>query len=353
MPVERPRVLHLGPDARGGMRAAIDALLSSPLANEYRLEFVSTHRGVQPLQRVFFYLTALLRLGWWSLSGRGRIVHIHATKRGSMFRKAALVLFARSMRRRVVLHFHAGPGDLAAFRGLLGPRRLAFLHRGICAADVVIAVSAASAEALEREFGARRVTVLPNIAPNGPLEPLSRPSGAPLALYLGGFANPVKGGDVLLEALALPGAAEPNIVLAGPGELPAAGQQLVEAGEGIVWRGWLGEVEKESLLREASIFVLASTSEGLPMALLEAMAYGLGIVATTVGGVPDVLENEVEALLVPPGDAVALADALRRLAGEEELRRRLGAAARGAARESGADRIAERLGAVYAALLAA
>jgi glycosyltransferase involved in cell wall biosynthesis len=78
------------------------------------------------------------------------------------------------------------------------------------------------------------------------------------------------------------------------------------------------------LLAGADAFVLASLHEGLPVTLMEATSVGLPIVATSVGGIPQILENEVDALLVPPGDPDALAEAMTRLALDPELRECLG-----------------------------
>jgi glycosyltransferase involved in cell wall biosynthesis len=334
------------------MGEAMRGVLGSSLAERYRVEVVPTHLGPGGLRRLAVYLEAMLRLTWWSVRGRGRIVHIHATVRGSMYRKAVLVLLARALRRRVVLHVHSGPGDVATFRTGLGRASVALFRLAFRQASLVLAVSRASAAALELAFDADRVVVLPNPVPPGPEEiPRRESSAAPLAVYLGGFANPVKGGDVLLEALAQLDPAGLRVMLAGPGELPAAGQQLVEEMDWVDWRGWLDADDKADALRTAEIFVLASTSEGLPMALLEAMSYGLAIVATEVGGVPDVAKSGEQALLAPPGDPAALAAALSRLAGDPELRVKLGAAAREAAEGLGPEAIAERLDALYRSLL--
>jgi glycosyltransferase involved in cell wall biosynthesis len=78
------------------------------------------------------------------------------------------------------------------------------------------------------------------------------------------------------------------------------------------------------LLAGADAFVLASTQEGLPVVLMEATSVGLPIVASAIGGVPQVLENETDALLVPPGEAGSLADAMKRLAADSDLREHLG-----------------------------
>jgi len=108
-----------------------------------------------------------------------------------------------------------------------------------------------------------------------------------------------------------------------------------------------------SLLRDFDVFALSSFSEGVPVALLEAMSMGLPAVATRVGGVPEVLAENTEGLVVPPGDAVALAEALARLLGDRALRERLGQAARARVERSFAsEAICSRYQALYRELLA-
>jgi glycosyltransferase involved in cell wall biosynthesis len=82
------------------------------------------------------------------------------------------------------------------------------------------------------------------------------------------------------------------------------------------------------LLGRSDVFVLSTLSEGMPISILEAMAAGLPVVASEVGGIPEIVVDGETGLLVPPGDADALAGALRRLLDDPELRRRLGAAGR-------------------------
>jgi glycosyltransferase involved in cell wall biosynthesis len=86
------------------------------------------------------------------------------------------------------------------------------------------------------------------------------------------------------------------------------------------------------LLSDADVFVLASRSEGLPLSVIEAMAAGLPVVASDVGGLRELVRDAETGVLVPPSDATALASALRPLLADRQLRRRLGVAGRARAK---------------------
>lgn len=353
---ERPRVLQMGPDPgnRGGMSSALRSLFESPLADAYELEMLPTYRSPKPLLRLGIFALSLLKLTLWSLRGRGRVVHVHMTVRASTYRKAVVVLWAKALRRRVVLQSHSGAKEIAHYRGKLDRVSLALIRTGIHAADRVIAVSAAGAEALSEAYDVEDVEVVPNPAPSVP--PFDRPpttDAGPLFAYLGGFANPAKGADTLLAALeiVLERAPDLRLTLAGPGEPPAQAEALVAANTGLTWAGWLDPEQKDALLQSAEAFVMPSRSEGLPMALLEAMAYRMASVATEVGGIPELVEDGVDGLLVPADDPNALAAAIVSLAEDAPLRERLATAARARAERLDDVEVAGRLERIYASLL--
>jgi glycosyltransferase involved in cell wall biosynthesis len=355
-PGKRPRVLQMGPDPAigGGMAAVLRGLLSSPLAARYELEVVPTYRSPKPLGMAAIFALSLLRLTAWSLRGRGRIVHIHATVRGSTYRKSLVVLVAKALRRRVVLHVHSGAGDVAFFAAGRDRLSLVLIKAGFAAADVVLAVSEASKAALEKAYGISGVEVVPNAAPTvAPFERRLPGPGEPVEVaYLGGFANDAKGGDVMVAGLELALEREPRlrVTMAGPGEPPPAATELFARGDAVEWAGWLEPEAKDALLRRAPVFAMPSRSEGLPMALLEAMAYGMAIASTAVGGIPEVLGDGEEGLLVPSEDPAALADALCRLAADAPLRERLAANALHRAKRLDEVEVSNRLAAIYESL---
>jgi glycosyltransferase involved in cell wall biosynthesis len=327
------------------MPAVIAALLSSPLADRYAMEALPTYRDGRQVRRLLLFAGAVVRLVGWCLRGGRRIVHVHVAARGSLYRKTVVVAVAKALRRPVILHVHAGPGDLQQFAGRIGPARRAAFRAAFRLADRVVSVSAASARSLHELFTDAEIAVIPNPPPPPPAGGVRARGGdgAVELLYLGGFDDPAKGGAVMVAALPelLERCPEARVVLAGPGSPPDALPPRAE------WRGWLDDAAKAEALQRAEAFLLPSISEGLPVALLEAMSYGLPIVASRVGGIPEILTDGADALLIAPGDPGALADAARALVEAPETRAALGREAAERARRLGSDDVYRRLDLLY------
>jgi glycosyltransferase involved in cell wall biosynthesis len=211
----------------------------------------------------------------------------------------------------------------------------------LCCADLVVAVSRQMAEAL-RTSGYRPTSVtqihngidLTAIAARRPADAVRRELGIdPDALVIGtaGRLSPVKGHDGLLRAvrLILDELPEARVLLVGGGPLRGALEEQAAAlgvAHACVFAGARQDVH--DLTAAMDIFVLPSLHEGIPMAVLEAMAYGKPVVATAVGGLPEVIQDGINGVLVPPGDHRALANACVALARDRERAATLGVRAR-------------------------
>jgi len=152
----------------------------------------------------------------------------------------------------------------------------------------------------------------------------------PVALFVGVLER-YKAVDVLAEAWrrAAPQVPDATLHVVGRGALRDVVARLVAELPGQTrWTEALPTAEVARALDEATVLVLPSRSEGLGRVVVEAFCRGRGVVASRVGGIPDIVEDEVTGLLVPPGDATALADALVRALSERELADRLGSSAR-------------------------
>jgi glycosyltransferase involved in cell wall biosynthesis len=205
------------------------------------------------------------------------------------------------------------------------------------------------------DYAIRRVHVPPRsvtVVPNGVGPQWFRPrrrtdrSGATTVAWLGVMA-PVKRVPALVRAAA--GVAELRLLLIGDGpQRPDVERAIAECGlrDRVELTGFVDD--PYPLLARASAFVLPSAAEACPMALLQAMAAGLPVIASAAGGIPEIVRHEVDGLLVPTGDDTALRGALRRVVQDAELRSALGCAARQRIAEGFTLRsCTERLVAVY------
>ena len=163
-----------------------------------------------------------------------------------------------------------------------------------------------------------RLVVLPNAVPGPPEAVLSRrrPAGEgnPCGILFMGRLEPAKGVSELIEALADPRLASCDwrASLLGAGAIDDYRRQAARLGieDRLEFAGWQDSAAVERRLAEAQIFVLPSHFEGLSMALLEALAFGLAVVATNVGAAEEIVEDGTSGLLVPVGDHEALVTSL-------------------------------------------
>jgi glycosyltransferase involved in cell wall biosynthesis len=204
--------------------------------------------------------------------------------------------------------------------------------------DRFVAVcEAARQAAIERErFDPLRVVMIPNAARPMPvvesLDPAAlrerlalEPSDGPIVAHIANLA-PEKRHRDLIDAAALLATRFPKIVFlcAGRDEMNGSNQRYA-AQRGVAecfrWMGHVGNVAE--VIAAADFAVLPSSHEGLPVSILEIMTVGRTVIATPVGGVPEVVRDGVNGLLVPARDPKALAEAIERLATDAKLRRRL------------------------------
>jgi glycosyltransferase involved in cell wall biosynthesis len=261
------------------------------------------------------------------------VVHVHAASRASFARKSLLLLIARAAGCRTIFHLHGAEFD--QFAGAEAGAALRWwIRHTLERSSVVIALSDSWAAFLRGFAPAARIVVVPNSVPLPPAP--ERAGEQPGRILFLGRADAGKGVFELLEAVAALAPAHPRVhlVIGGVGELDRVRSRAAELGIGerVALPGWINGADKQRELARAQVFCLPSHAEGLPMAMLEAMAAAKAMVVTRVGAIPEAVGDNDSGLLVPPRDIDALSAALATLLRDGALRERLGDSARATVR---------------------
>lgn len=366
----KPRVLLSGhlPPPMGGIGTYCETLLGSRLGENVDLRFVQSSSQQRALR-------ASGKASWGNLVQAARdcgrflracfllrpdIAHICTAPGLSFLKNSLFVVMARLIGCRVLLHPHCG---LAALCGTGRP------WRWICA---LVFRGSNGILGLSREWLALRETVaedkihyLPNAIDIGPYVKLasrrSRADGRPIRLLYLGYLGEAKGTYDLLEAFRIMdvGGSEAVLDLVGDFLTDQDGECLKRMaarppGPGKAWslRPPASGAAKLACFERADVFVFPSHREGMPMAILEAMASGLPVVATSVGGIPDLIVDGANGFLAVPHAPPALALSMAKLCRDAELRSEIGTRNTIASRDHDVSGHAQKLLAIYDRLLA-
>ncbi|MGX1804450.1 glycosyltransferase family 4 protein [Nocardia sp. NPDC055321] len=328
--MERQRALWVSTSmaTRGGVATFVREVRTTPLWERWRITHVATHRDGGLPVKLSAYAVGLLVYVYRLLVRRPGVVHLHLSSYGSFPRKYLFELLARAARVPVVLHVH-GSDFRVFYDEAPGPLRFA-IRDALRGAAVVVALGESWAVALRGITPGARIIVVSN-AVRAQRAVVQR-TAAPVRVLFLGEVGERKGTFTLLEAwraAMLAGPLHARLIVAGDGAVDRARERVAELGiaDSVEITGWVSPQAIPDLLARSQVLVLPSHREGQPMAILEAMARGLCVVTSPVGGIPDLLDERC-AISVPPGAVEPLAAALTRVIGDDTLRARLGAAAR-------------------------
>jgi glycosyltransferase involved in cell wall biosynthesis len=272
----------------------------------------------QPLARM------LLR--WWRFWWRPDLLHLQGYATGLLY----VIDWAAAHHLPVAYEEHQTPDP--QFDWWQG------FQSTINKATVVIAVSHESARGLRSVCGVTRpIVVRQSVLP----DPMAtgwrrdeRPSGEPLRVTTVARLYVTKGLPYLLETIALVKRSHPATEFRVYGDGPLRDELLAHAarlgldGPALFPGPFTSRDDLTRIMADTDVFLLSSVLEGQPLAIVEAMAYGCAILATTVGGIPELIHDGANGLLCPPKDPLCLAGKLTALLDDPDLRARLGRAAR-------------------------
>lgn len=343
------KVIVLGPGrkTRGGITSVIKAHEQSEVWEKWNCKWLETYIDRGSIAKTYYFLKGYFH---FLLNIRSaNIVHIHFSEPMSAFRKSIFFKTAKLFRKIVVLHFHAFSPESTIFGK--HKKMYAKMFNG---ADAIIALSSFWKEQISNIIVEKsQINVIYNPCPSiSELPDYNKQN----AILFAGTLNSRKGYSDLLRAFANIAKQFPEwkVAFAGNGEIEKAKNLTCDLGieNQVVFEGWISGDEKDRLFKSSSIFCLPSYAEGFPMAVLDAWAYGLPIITTPVGGLPDVLINGENALVFNPGDIVSLLVHLESLITNEQLRTKLSEASFNLSKnEFSIKRISVQLDNLYSGLL--
>ncbi len=346
----RVRVVQFGPSlaVRGGI-SSVEQLICDYLPPYVSMRHVPTLEEGSAFAKAAVFARAVQVLRRTLESLEPTIVHLHFASRGSTLRKFILAEMATRAGRPLVLHAHGAEFD-QFHRKLPGAVRRN-VNRTLQRANVLVTLSTQWRDFYveECEVSPSHIVVLPNPV-RLPVEVPDR-GGRDIVQFLHlGRLGERKGGYDLVNAFAgLPEGLRnrARLVMAGDGDVDGMRKLAEPLGSQVEVHPWVGTYERDRLLAQSDVFVLPSRAEGVPMALLEAMANGLPSITSPVGGIPDVFRNGLDGMLVTPGDVPQIRAAMSRLISEDAARLAAGRAARERARAFDVHVYARRLADIY------
>jgi glycosyltransferase involved in cell wall biosynthesis len=328
------KVLMLGPGegVMGGITTFVKTL--TPVLVQYvDLQYLITvrHRptkdsGKLSVRNITLAISQFARFLLAVIWNRPRIIHLHTSQGIAWLKDTFFILMGKALGCHIILHIHGGNFDAIYNKSHRSIQN--YTQKVIGLADAVITVSSDLNNRLMHIVPVDRIFTLKNCIAIDAISTRASPypiNGAK-ALFLG-IVGPSKGTFDLIEAIALlkTRGILLHLWIAGleerEGDLDKARilTRKLDLEDMCQFVGAVYGASKSQLLHDASLFVLPSYHEALPMALLEAMAAGLPIVATRVGGMPEVVMEGYNGFLVEPGDVEALADKLAVLANDPHL----------------------------------
>lgn len=300
---------------RGGITSVIKAHEQGEQWKAYQCKWIETHIDKGVVLKLTYLIVSLIR--FTCLVPFYQVVHIHVASYSSLRRKMLFFRIAKLCHKKIITHFHPPTPDV-----LFAEKSRVLYQRMFSDSTKVIVLSNQWKEWLKAATGiSANVQVIYNPCPQ--IKPFTREANRKYILFAGSIIERKGYTDLINAFVKIAGKhTDWAVVFAGNGEIDKGidlARHLGIASQ-IEFKGWISGEEKERLFKNASIFCLPSYGEGFPMAVLDAWAYGLPVICTPVGGLPDVLKNEENALIFECGDIDALSVQLERLIMDDTLR---------------------------------
>lgn len=304
--------------ARGGMRSVVEAYERDGVFERWQFQWLWTHCEGPALKKLTKGLSAYFNMLNLLIRAKVSFLHLHSAMRGSFWRKSFFMMTARLFGVPCIFHLHGS--EMKTFYNGLPAIGQWLVKCSLEKADAVIVLSQSWQDFIFKAAPKAKIHIINNYVSLPQLDVKNANSNATFDVLFLGILGHRKGIYDLLASWTEVLAAVPNarLLIGGNGEVEQATAMAEKLGisDSVVFLGWVDQHQKAELLSTADSFVLPSYNEGLPMSVLEAMSYKVPVVTTNVGGIPELIDNDINGLMIEPGDQAALSNALIKLGGD-------------------------------------
>lgn len=306
--------------AKGGIATVVSGYRGSELEKQYNIKYIESYCDGSNVKKIFKAIGACFSFLKEMVINKPDLVHIHSSFGGSFYRKLPFIYMASIFNIPVINHIHGSEIANLYINASEKKKKLVEYCFDKCRYLVVLS------EEWEKNLEVIKTKTPKIVIENYSTihqECLKRKNHQDKTILFLGFITELKGcfdiPDIAKKVIEQN--ANVKFILAGSGELEKLQGIIEEKGisQYFSFPGWVRKREKENLLRNADIFFLPSYTEAMPMSILEAMGYGLPIVTTNVGGIPQLVEDGKNGYMTEPGKIDEFAKVILELIGDDEL----------------------------------
>ncbi len=310
------RVLMIGNDSsvKGGITSVINQFKENLWSEDFELDYLSTYKYQDNFRKILFFASKYFALCRMLRKKKYDIIHIHMAYGGSFWRKYLIFKKCRRKGLKIILHLHGSCfRDWFENASMRAKEKTVLMFEQV---DALIVLGDKWKNYVESIAPKSRIVVLNNsVKIPGETTKYCEPFKF---LFLGVLTKRKGVYDIVTALSMLPMDIQEKIrvIIGGSGEEEIRLKREItkqKLQDNILFRGWVSGYDKECLFRDCQAFLLPSYNEGLPVAILEAMSYGMPVISTNVGDIETAVYDGINGFIVMPGDCNALKNALMKL----------------------------------------